>query len=652
MLGKQWLNRYESTDMRGTTIERIHSRQRKLGGVVGWYFDYVMESLPLMLQSALLLLGYAISRYLWEINTTIASVVLGVTLLGVTFYVFIVLAGTFSESCPYQTPAAHLFRYTFHYLRINLLPAIRSTPVVVSSFISRTYYASWSCRWLVTWSSDMRPPWYSTSNITNALQFPILLLTLVMDVYCFGRMVIRSLIAFCTVLLRRLVGSRRTTHRWSTVISSLRPLIPGQQAIKMDLQCISWILQTSLDRVIHLSAFKHLTSMPHLSNFHPTLVVDCFNIFLRCININNGKVVISQGSEELAPASASGFFRILHHLATMDPASSFLTDLQQRYNDVFPSDVDFTDLPFQSTMAKIHTLAGRFGHPRDIPWHPRTTSIQEHVPFVRSMAEAVRERYGKPQGEKVPSRILRSVLYFLSLGSISPASVVADCLTIVAIDLGCDVSDVANLDERCVEISWVATCLTKNQCTGGVSLGSRHPRARNHGQFGSCCLEAQGYQCPTSICNLSGTGRAARDDGCNPMCRQGLQFPFLESWEIHVAPCLPLHLSAIRRTEPYFLGSGHHAHFALRTLERCAEQSNRSRKVGGSGFGDSIFRRGWPKCCHDAVSDRIHSHTAFTRFKRYVGMDEEATATPLYLQWSTRCNEYSPCQPCPQPWRH
>ena len=77
MLGKQWLNRYESVDMRGSAIKRSQNRQRKLDGINDWYFDRVMESLPLMLQAALLLLGCALSRYLWEINTTVALVVLG-----------------------------------------------------------------------------------------------------------------------------------------------------------------------------------------------------------------------------------------------------------------------------------------------------------------------------------------------------------------------------------------------------------------------------------------------------------------------------------------------------------------------------------------------------------------------------------------------
>jgi hypothetical protein len=345
MLGKQWLNRYESTDMRESAIERSHDRQRKLGGIVGWYFGKVMESLPLMLQAALLLLGCALSRYLWEINIAIASVVLGVTSLGAAFYIFIVIAGTVSESCPYQTPAAHVFRHILRHLRTNLLPALHSIPTVISTFVSfnlsRLYHASWCCNWLTTWWSAMRRPWYSMGNIINTLQFPLVLCyASLLDVYCLGRVMVRSPFAFSRMLYIQLVGGHRASYRWFADISSLRTAGPGQKTITMDLRCISWILQTSLDKAVHLSAFKHLTSMPDLAHFNPTLVVDCFNIFLRCINIGNGKVVIIQGLEQLATVSLNGFSQTLHHLATMDPASSYLEDFQRRYNEVFPSDID------------------------------------------------------------------------------------------------------------------------------------------------------------------------------------------------------------------------------------------------------------------------------------------------------------------------
>ena len=126
MLGKQWLNRYALTDMRGTAVERSQDRQRKLGGIIAWYFEHVMESLPLMLQFALLLLGCALSRYLWDINVTVACVVIGVTALGVIFYLFFVIAGTASPSCPYQTPWAHILRHTYYCILPTTLRLLHS----------------------------------------------------------------------------------------------------------------------------------------------------------------------------------------------------------------------------------------------------------------------------------------------------------------------------------------------------------------------------------------------------------------------------------------------------------------------------------------------------------------------------------------------
>ena len=110
MLGKQWLNRFGKTKVRGSEIDESRNRQRKLSGMVSWRFDLIMESLPLMLQSALLLLGYSLSRYLWTINLTVASVIIGITCFGLAFYVFIVVAGTIADNCPFQTPASNILR--------------------------------------------------------------------------------------------------------------------------------------------------------------------------------------------------------------------------------------------------------------------------------------------------------------------------------------------------------------------------------------------------------------------------------------------------------------------------------------------------------------------------------------------------------------
>ena len=80
--------------MRATAIERSQNLQRKLNSIVTWDFDHVMELLSLILQIALPLplLGCALSRYLWKIDTTITSVVIGVTSFGAAFYLFAVLS--------------------------------------------------------------------------------------------------------------------------------------------------------------------------------------------------------------------------------------------------------------------------------------------------------------------------------------------------------------------------------------------------------------------------------------------------------------------------------------------------------------------------------------------------------------------------------
>ena len=106
MLGKQWLNRYAV----GSMADRCHYRQRKLDGMTTWYFHVLMESLPVMLQFALLLLGCALSRYLWDLQRTVSGVVVGITSLGVLFYISILAAGALYTSCPYQTPGSQIIR--------------------------------------------------------------------------------------------------------------------------------------------------------------------------------------------------------------------------------------------------------------------------------------------------------------------------------------------------------------------------------------------------------------------------------------------------------------------------------------------------------------------------------------------------------------
>jgi hypothetical protein len=224
----------------------------------------------------------------------------------------------------------------------------------------------------------------------------------------------------------------------------------GQQAIVLDLRCVSWILQTSLDKIDHLSAFNHLWSMPQLGEFDPLLVVDCFNAFTSCISVNNKKLVIMGGMEPLATMAARGLSRTLCHLILMDPTSSVLTDLRRRYRKAFPPKIDSSSVPFNSTMGLIHGFVSRPWNSKNIKWGGCRLPSQDDIPFAQSMMKAAQVGYQRKQDRKVPRWILRFVLDSLSRDPPSPASVVSSCLLIIAIDLGCDVSNTITFDERYV----------------------------------------------------------------------------------------------------------------------------------------------------------------------------------------------------------
>jgi len=109
MLGKQWLNRY-LRHTGGSIVERCSDRQRKCEGLERWPFHLFVEGLSIMLQIALLLLTCGLSRYMWSVNTSVARVVISFTVIGILFYIGIVVAGTSSYKCPFQTPASIALR--------------------------------------------------------------------------------------------------------------------------------------------------------------------------------------------------------------------------------------------------------------------------------------------------------------------------------------------------------------------------------------------------------------------------------------------------------------------------------------------------------------------------------------------------------------
>jgi hypothetical protein len=469
MLGKQWLNRYASTDMRGSAVQRSQNRQRKLDGIVTWYFDYVMESLPLMLQVALLLLGCALSRYLWEVNSTIASVVIGVTSFGLLFYLFIVAVGTAWESCPYQTPGSTFFRY--------LGPRVlRITREIVHSAVSATGNIFKASKFVDVVTGLWKEPEFSPRRSVTyflAILFLGVPIAFAFDIYFLGRAIVERLSALFTEAHRPL----RRVYAW------LHPSShgPDQRTAALDLRCILWTLQKSLEQDVHISTLNHLITITEYTDFDSNLVMDCFNIFLGYISVSNGKVMVTQGLGQLAMLSATCFFQTLDHLSATHPTSSVLTDLRRGYDRIFPLQVDFRGLPFYQTMAKIHVLINQDWSPRTVGWTDYRPADQELVPFARHMVEVARAEYQRMQARKLPRWILRFALHVLSLDPSPPPSVIADSLTIVAIALDHDPLNVLILDERYIFSNLLMPIvLTKDQCKSGASVELHHSEARNN----------------------------------------------------------------------------------------------------------------------------------------------------------------------------
>jgi len=145
MLGKQWLNRY-LRHTGGSMVERCGDRQRKFDGLKKWPFRLFVESLPIMLQIALLLLTCGLSQYMWSVNTSVARVVINFTSLGILFYIGIVVAGTSSYECPFQTPASIGLRH----LRVSGTVQKLLTSLSPSNVVSLIYATRRITRRLVT----------------------------------------------------------------------------------------------------------------------------------------------------------------------------------------------------------------------------------------------------------------------------------------------------------------------------------------------------------------------------------------------------------------------------------------------------------------------------------------------------------------------
>ena len=414
-----------------------------------------------MLQAALLLLGFALSLYFWEINTTIASVVLAFTSFGVLFFLFIVVAGATSVSCSYQTPGAQIIcripdslrqilgaRRRILYTHFFILGALGSIPDILRRIPDIPRYILYTIHHIPhtftrVFSTSLNGSvcfailglvWFKL-HFPSPISTPIVLLfALLLPVWLLVDTCM-AIICFLGFLFRRLERG------------------PEQQTVLLDLRCISWTLQTSLDGPVRLPTLKYLATIP-LADSDPALVVDCFNILFGCVKTIHGGAAIAQGMGQLAEASSLCCLQTLSHLLATDPTSRVLMNTCMSYARAFQFAPDLDGLQFSYILRIIHRISHRHLPPQwqtqpQVRWEGYGPPSSERASVARALADVARFEYQWGKRDRVPCWILRFAFHTLSQSPLPPATVVVDCLAIIAIGLGCDTSSVRASGEVC-----------------------------------------------------------------------------------------------------------------------------------------------------------------------------------------------------------
>ena len=417
ILGKQWVNRYIHT--RGGSIEeKSRNRQRKLDGLEDWYFHVVVESLPVMLQLALLLLGCALSRYLWSINHTIAWIAVAFTVFGLTSYTFFTLAATFYRNCPYQTPFSLLIRAL-----TGDLAHRRSTFARLARSGIRFYFLLYS---------------HSAGKLRRALK----------NLRTRARIASRS--------LGRVFGAPGNMELVPTLAVMEPPIwnfgevTADLETYKGDVRCIAWIFRSAIDGDIILCTAQFAADMtlyPEIvSALEPHILA---NHFLRCLE--DGHVI----PERLEHASVIGLAlaSVLSVKLCKDPTSADLQDLSRTirtYADWIASSeptfllgvvvlgiVSQNPEPVQGGFPKWEILSDI---PVDLP-------VARKLSLSRTMLQTI-WRWRRVQGPKTVLNLKGIDSFCRGLVADSehtPPATITNCFLIMAFSLGGPDSDIRTL---------------------------------------------------------------------------------------------------------------------------------------------------------------------------------------------------------------
>ena len=411
MLGKQWLSRYSQVDTPGSLIDRGRDRHRKMDGIATWRFKFVMESLPLMLQVALLLLDSALSKYLFIIDSLVAWVVVGFTACGFLFYFVIVVAATASYDCPFQTPLSLIIRF------------------IVNLFKERENYLKGPRKWF-------NSPFFPKRR--RRRQQP-------------GGP-------------RHLISPSRSDEnnvnediRLHIVGSSRPPLVPfdpetDQDSYVLDSNCIAWMFKMSTDPDIILHIMKFIPEIVWHDGIQTTPLEELYDTVLKFFDHSSGSSVVVPKLRNNAYLSA----KALLHLSVQRKCMGDEYDEEVFYSissrhQVIGSRHYKGDSDLESTFGMIdRVLLNRGFEP--MRWQEFSLTGPHHTWMSGVLLSFAWDalRIGKP----LPMDVRVFVLHSLELVPPPPTQIIRNCLHVIYLVLNIDLNygDLGIIDIRSVAL--------------------------------------------------------------------------------------------------------------------------------------------------------------------------------------------------------
>ena len=232
---------------------------------------------PLVLQAALLLLGYALSNHHFFISKVVASVLIGFTSFGLLFYLLIISAATLSYNCPFQTPPSLVLRFLIRFDNDH-----------------RRYLETTGKR-LKRLFSQKKKRWPRPKSVGGPWSLPR-----------FG--------AF--------EGGSGINHAELAMANTSEAPVPlfdketDQRGFVLDSNCIAWMFQMSMDTDVIMAIMRFIPEVVWHAGIRTIPLEWLYDTVLECFDRSNGRPVAIPKLRNKAYPNA----KALLHLAIQHPA--------------------------------------------------------------------------------------------------------------------------------------------------------------------------------------------------------------------------------------------------------------------------------------------------------------------------------------------